>query len=416
MNDRPPILEVATSLVRSLQEHGHVAYFAGGCVRDRLLGIEPAEYDIATDAVPDRLKELFPGSHLVGESFGVVLVRSRGHTFDIATFRSEGTYSDHRHPDEVTFCDAREDSCRRDFTINGIFYDPIECEHIDYHGGRADLEGRLLRSIGVARDRFEEDHLRMLRAVRFASRFGLTIDPATRDAIASNAGELKGVSRERIGNEIRRMATEGDWAAAVQLMSRLGLEEAVLGSVQAGADWIRCRHLQAVGVAAGERHQAGIAAWLLDRARSDGGQSLETGDLDEIGDRLVSSNSDRLRLADIIGVHGILEDSWADLSVSSQKRLAVRHGFESARVLVEAIDSARAQAIRTKVQELAETGLQPEPLLGGHDLIRLGLTPGPHFSRMLDQVYDAQLEGRIGKRGEALELVGRLAAEIDSES
>ncbi len=416
MSGRPPILEVATALVRSLQEHGHVAYFAGGCVRDRLLGIEPAEYDIATDAVPDKLKTLFPGSHLVGESFGVVLVRSRGHTFDIATFRSEGAYSDHRHPDEVTFCDAEEDSRRRDFTINGIFYDPIECTHIDYHGGRADLENRLLRSIGVARDRFEEDHLRMLRAVRFASRFGLAIDPETRDAIASNAGELKGVSRERIGNEIRRMAIEGDWAAAVQSMSELGLEEAVLGSATADADWIRCRHLQAASVAAAERHQASIAAWLLDRSRSGDGESLETAHLDEIGDRLVSSNNDRLRLADIIGIHGILEDSWGDLSVSSQKRLAVRHGFESATVLVEAVDSARAGRIRMRVQELSETGLQPEPLLGGHDLIQLGLKPGPHFSRMLDQVYDAQLEGRIGQRGEALELAGRLADEIDSES
>lgn len=408
MTSPRPIRDVAVDLVRRLQDAGHVAYFAGGCVRDQLLGFVPLEYDIATDAIPEQLKSLFPGSHLVGESFGVVLVRSGGHTLDIATFRAEGAYSDHRHPDSVSFCDAREDSGRRDFTINGIFYDPVSDTHIDYHEGQADLKRGVLRSIGVPGDRFNEDHLRMLRAVRFAARFGLDIDPDTAAAIREHAGELGGVSRERVGIEIRRMAVEGDWASAVVLMAELGLETSVLGCAAEVEAWPRSTHLETHCPREPGRHQAAIAAWLLDRNGSHA--SLDASQLDDVGDRLVSSNQDRTLLRDIIEVHALLQAEWEGAAVAFQKRLAVREGFFWAVCLLAATCPEDAARIDHRVEELARTELQPKPLLGGDDLIAAGRVPGPGFSRVLDAVYDAQLEGRICTIDEALDLARSIGA------
>lgn len=402
MSDPRPIRDTAVDLVHRLQKAGHVAYFVGGCVRDQLLGYEPAEYDIATDAVPERLKDLFPGSHLVGESFGVVLVHSGGHTFEIATFRSEGGYADHRHPDEVTFCDAAGDVRRRDFTINGIFHDPVTGEDLDPYDGRGDLQRGVLRAIGEPGDRFNEDHLRMLRAIRFAARFGFAIDPDTAAAIGKHAGELQGVSRERVGVEIRRMAAEGDWARAVKLMAELGLEASVLGRASATEQWPRCEHLEQHCPRELQRHQAAIAAWLLDRIGT--GTGPDASMLEDVGDRLVSSNQDRARLRNIIEVHGRLQDSWEGGTVAIQKRLAVRDGFSWAVCLLAATCPDDAARITGRVDELARTGLQPTPLVGGDDLIAAGMVPGPGFSRMLDAIYDAQLEGRITTAQEAVDL------------
>ena len=178
---------LATDIVRRLREAGFDAYFAGGCVRDRLMGHEPGDYDVATGARPDEVKQLFPGAHLVGEAFGVVLVRRDGHTVEVATFRIDGEYSDQRRPDSVVFTDARQDAFRRDFTVNGLFEDPLSGEIIDYVGGQADLKAKKIRAIGDPHARFAEDHLRMLRGIRFAARFNYEIDGETSEAIRSHA-------------------------------------------------------------------------------------------------------------------------------------------------------------------------------------------------------------------------------------
>lgn len=412
MSAARPIRDVATELVRSLQRAGHEAFFVGGCVRDQLLGLEPAEYDIATDADPDRIQELFPGSHMVGASFGVVLVRRHGHTIEVATFRSEGTYSDHRRPDTVMFCDRSGDVRRRDFTINGIFHDPVAGTDYDQFDGRADLERGVLRAIGDPVERFEEDHLRMLRAVRFAARFGFEIEPDTAEAIRRQSGDLAGVSRERVGGEIRRMASEGDWRAAVELMRSLRLEPAVLGGASSSGGWMHCEHLEANAARDLDRHPAALVAWLLDRGDI-GPEDVDTVRLDEVGDRLVSSNQERNAVRAI--VDGLVRArGWSGMTVAAKKRLASGPHFSWATLLLEATDPGLASGIRTDVEELAASGLQPTPLIGGDSLIRAGMRPGPRFAELLDAIYDAQLEGRISTPEEALELAHAMTRGSDS--
>src|SRR5688572_13668746 len=207
-SDQPPEIhstrQDALAVVQRLRGAGHVAYFAGGCVRDLLLGLEPKDYDVATDAPPDRVRELFKRTQAVGQAFGVILVRVGRSQVEVATFRTDGTYLDGRRPSEVRFTTAEEDARRRDFTINGLFLDPMENDRIiDYVGGQEDLAARRLRAIGDPAARFGEDHLRLLRAVRFAARFSLEIAPATAMAIESKASSLKGISPERIAEELR---------------------------------------------------------------------------------------------------------------------------------------------------------------------------------------------------------------------
>src|ERR1700722_18412178 len=195
----------AVTVLRRLRGAGHVAYFAGGCVRDELLGLSPKDYDIATDAPPSRVRELFTSTQAVGAAFGVILVRHGPSVIEVATFRTDLEYHDGRHPDGVKFATAQEDAQRRDFTIKGLFLDPIENRVIDYVGGQADLTAKVLRAIGNPDQRFAEDHLRLLRAVRFASRFALQIEPTTAAAIAAHAHQLPGISPERLADEVRRM-------------------------------------------------------------------------------------------------------------------------------------------------------------------------------------------------------------------
>src|SRR5689334_8290213 len=195
----------AEKIVRKLRERGHVAYFAGGCVRDQIMGREPSDFDVATDAPPGEVTKLFRRAKLVGQAFGVVRVGVDRAWIEVATFRREWGYADHRHPDHVQYTDAEHDARRRDFTINGLFYDPIDHRVIDFVEGQADIDRKVLRAIGEPRHRFEEDYLRMLRAVRFAARLGFTLDGPTADAIREFAPKLRGISRERIGQEVQLM-------------------------------------------------------------------------------------------------------------------------------------------------------------------------------------------------------------------
>jgi tRNA nucleotidyltransferase/poly(A) polymerase len=400
--------EAALAVLLALRRAGHEAYFAGGCVRDRLLKIPPTDYDIATSARPEDVRAVFRSAHSVGESFGVMLVRKKGFIIQVATFRTDGAYSDSRHPDAVTYSDAEHDAQRRDFTINGLFEDPLADRIIDFVGGQSDLQNRVVRAIGDPRARLFEDRLRMLRAVRFAARFGFTIEAETAEAIRQGATELAGVSRERIGLEVRRMLSDPNRTVAAWEIQYLGLDHAVLQEPNCLAAPSRLSQLPDEA-----DFSTALAAWLLDRHEATGG------DLRAIarrwGKALMLSNDDMAGFHGSMEVYQTLRHRWSSLGVAAQKRLASSPGFEQGLLLLQATDRQAFIDIRRRVIALAETGLSPAPLLDGTDLIAAGLQPGPAFKRVLDSVYDAQLEGAIQHRDEAMTLARRLIDAMQSE-
>jgi len=418
-NTADRLREAATSIVRTLRDAGHEAYFAGGCVRDRLLGITPNEYDVATSARPDALEHLFKRVHFVGESFGVALVRVMGFTIEVATFRTDGVYSDGRHPDSVQFSDAEHDAQRRDFTINGLFEDPIDEKVIDYVGGRDDLEARVVRAIGDPHQRLHEDRLRMLRAVRFAARFGFSIESETAEAIRLGDGHLKGVSRERIGQEVRKMLSGVNRGVAAWEMQYLGLDTEVLQEPNMTVAPTRVGRLPD-----DTQFPTPLSAWLLDRHASaeDDGRAVQLERQLQIAERwgqaLVASNAELAALRRTLEIHWSLTHHWEGLGVARQKRLAARDEFNQALLLVQAVDRQAFVDIRRRVAALAETELAPEPLVTGDDLIEAGFEPGPQFRKLLDQVYDAQLEGALSSRDQAMELARAIAraGETDEQS
>lgn len=402
-SDKPPgvnrvdLRTAAMRVVRSLTEAGNIAYFAGGCVRDRLMGLEPTDYDIATDARPDAVGKLFRKSQHVGESFGVMLVSSMGHQIQVAAFRTEGVYSDGRHPDTVAYSDARHDAQRRDFTINGLFENPLTGELIDFVGGQADLKAKLIRAIGDPHARLREDRLRMLRAVRFSARFGFAIDAATSEAIRADANDLRGVSPERIGQELKQMLSDRNRAVAAMELQALGLDQAVLHEPHQAAALNRLGRLPA-DVA----YPAALAAWLLDRHED--ADADVTARARRWSAALLLSNADQTAMSRCLDVYETLRGAWPQLSVAKQKRLAAGGEFDEALLLLQATDRQAFVRIRREVSVLADSDLAPPALIGGHDLIALGLPRGPLFKRVLDAVYDAQLEGTVREKAAALAL------------
>jgi poly(A) polymerase len=394
--------EAATSIVRELTNAGYEAYFAGGCVRDRLMGHEPEDYDIATSARPEQVKGVFPRAQAVGEAFGVMLVRRGGFTIEVATFRTDGRYSDYRRPDEVEFTDAEHDAMRRDFTINGLFEDPLNDRIIDYVGGQHDLEAHMIRAIGDPEARLHEDRLRMLRAVRFAARFAFAIDTATADAIRTGAGELEGVSRERIGIEVRKMLTDDNRAVAAWEMQYLGLDRIVLREENCMNAPTRLGRL-----VENTRYWTALAAWMLDRnehVASDIAPSVQ-----RWTEALMLSNAERDGLKRAIEVYAVLCDGWDRLGVAEQKRMAAASSFLDGLALLQTTDRTTFIEIKRRVVELSKSELAPTPLLTGEDLIEMGMTPGPSFRVILDAVYDAQLEGTIRTRKAAIDLATAIA-------
>lgn len=393
--------EAALKVASELHTAGFTAYFAGGCVRDRLLGHEPEEYDIATDARPEQVEKIFNKVQKVGESFGVMLVRLKGHTVEVATFRTEGVYSDGRHPDEVAFTDAEHDAQRRDFTINGLFENPQDGEVIDHVGGAADLERGVIRAIGDPHARLREDRLRMLRAVRFAARFEFEIDAPTAEAIRTGAGALEGVSRERIGQEIKRMLKDPHRTRAAGLVQTLGLDAVVLEEEHRECDLPRLDALPKKIA-----YATALAAWILDRHPD------EPEYWPRLADRwcgaLMLSNAEHQALKAGLEAYRTLMNEWERLGVAAQKRLAASKHYKAGQALVKASDRPRWKQIRSRVASLAETGLAPEPLIDGNALIAAGMAPGPIFGRLLEAVYDAQLEGTVGTRDEALRMARAL--------
>jgi poly(A) polymerase len=438
----------AIGIARTLREHGYSAYLVGGCVRDLLLNREPADYDIATSATPQGVIGVFPQTYAVGAQFGVVLVPVRRDTSDgerdsyaieVATFRSDGAYSDGRHPDQVQFSnEARMDVQRRDFTINGLLLDPDTREVLDYVGGRQDLERGIVRTIGEAHQRFAEDKLRMLRAVRFAARFEYTIHEQTLAAIRELAPQIHQVSRERVRDEILKMLTEGHARRAFELLDQTNLLEQVLPEIKKmqgvqqppqyhpeGDVWIHTLMLLE-GLPAGCPKTLALGALLHDvgkpptfreapdRIRFDGHAEIGTKMAEDICHRFRLSNDDTDHVLSLVANHMRFGDVQR-MKDSTLKRFFRLPKFEEHLELhrLDCQSSHRDLSLydfaREKFHALPAEQIRPTPLITGTDLIAAGYQPGPQFRELLTAVEDAQLDGTIGNKEEALGLVKSMA-------
>lgn len=421
IRNKPPCSrDDATAVLRRLREAGHVAYFAGGCVRDLLLGLTPKDYDVATDASPKRVRQLFSNTQAVGAAFGVILVRHGRSVVEVATFRSEGEYHDGRRPSQVHFTTAEEDAQRRDFTINGLFLDPLENDRvIDYVGGVEDLKARRLRAIGDPNQRFAEDHLRLMRAVRFAARFGLAIEPATAAAILKDAPSLKRISPERIGDELRLMLTPATRNVAWRWLWQFRLVEVIFRFVPIATDLALNEERSIfLATAPGQTIPFGLALatgtlcvrWQGMKAEEDLRPLLARAEAQRMvramrqALKISNDESDQMQGA-IEGLGPLLGD--APPTVARMKRFLAGATANESRRLMEAIQRVglhqdRIDWLRQQLSELDKGEVAPLPLITGDDLTAAGLTPGPVFKGILESVYDAQLEGRVGTREEAM--------------
>jgi tRNA nucleotidyltransferase/poly(A) polymerase len=400
----------ALEIAQKLRAAGYEALWAGGCVRDVLLGLTPKDYDVATNATPDQIRDLFGRRRKlpICASFGVNTVRGprEAGQIEVATFRTDAAYSDGRHPDSVTFTDAEHDAQRRDFTINGLFFDPVAEQVVDYVGGQQDLNAHILRAIGNPRLRLSEDRLRMLRAVRFAATFNFEIDADTLAAIQEMAPQINSVSAERIGAEIRRMLIDPNRARALSLLLETKLLTQVLPEV---AD------LTAVAL----DETSHILASLKDPSISlalAAALSFVVATADSpipaaIGRRLRYANKEIERTAWLLAKVPLIARAprldWPKL-----QRILTHDGIAELLALQEAIAGTSDPVLAFCRERLAwpVEQLNPRPLLDGSTLIHHGLTPGPHFSDLLERVRDAQLNGEISSQEEALALVDRLRA------
>ncbi|MGD1916648.1 MAG: CCA tRNA nucleotidyltransferase, partial [Phycisphaerales bacterium] len=395
--EHPAPRQAALAVVTHLRAQGHEAYFAGGCVRDELLGLDPGDYDVATDATPDRLASLFHGSRLVGAKFGVVQVRKLGIWTEVATFRTDGSYSDRRRPDGVTFSDSQSDAERRDFTINALFLDPLADREdwtprpdaapiagrvIDLVGGLTDLQRGVLRAVGDAHQRLAEDQLRALRAVRFAARLGFEIDPTTAHAITEHAGELEGISRERIGGELRRMLSHESRARAAAIMEMLGLDGPVLEERARGAGQ---HHPRLAALERTAETATALAAWSAERGHGGTEEDIAHA-ARRLRAALCLSNEEQTMLSAILSRRLDVIERFAHMGKAGQKRLASARGFTDALTLVRAERGEIAAQVDARVAELAAEhgGQAPAPWVPGEVLIGLGWMPGPEFERVLE--------------------------------
>jgi len=425
----------AVRIVAVLKEHGYEAYFAGGCVRDMIMGRTPDDYDIATSARPEEVAGLFPKTVFVGEQFGVVRVVEDSHHFEVATFRTERGYTDGRHPDVVEFSDARGDVHRRDFTINAILYDPIDGTKLDYVGGEKDIAARLVRAVGDPKQRFGDDYLRMLRAVRFAARFGFSIESATLEAIRGVAHRIQKVSNERIGIELLKIFGGPNPGTGLRLLSDTGLLRHVLPEVEdmKGVEQPENYHpegdvyrhtLLCMEHMKQPRSPEFALAVLLhdvgkpptftrdDRIRFPSHEKIGAEIAGRIARRLRLSNEQTNYIKRLVKSH-MKFMAVREMKESTLKRFLRDPDFEDILEL-HRLDCAASNGVfdaweycRQKQEELAAEEIAPPPLFTGHDLIDLGYQPGPAFKRILTRLEDAQLEGEISTKEEAEKLVLR---------
>lgn len=423
----------ACAVVERLRAEGHVALLAGGSVRDLLLGVEPLDFDVATDASADDVQRLFERTVPVGAKFGVVLVVIDGQPIEVATFRSDVAYLDGRHPIAVRSASPREDAQRRDFTINGMFLDPQSGEVFDYVGGRADLEAKIIRAIGDPEERFAEDHLRMLRAVRLAARLGYTIEPATFAAIRRHAGQIQGISRERIGDEVIRILTEGDARRGFELLDATGLLEQILPEISAmkGVEQSPDFHPEGdvfvhtmllLEQLDRPNESLALGALLHDVAkplcaRRDGERITFYGHPEqgetmaiEICQRLRRSREVWERTAYLVRNHLRLVNA-PRMRRSTLRRFLAEDGIEELLALarLDALASHKDlscyEFCRDRLAEFEKEGRKPEPLIRGRDLLELGYPQGPLYAEILREAETRQLEGELATREEALEWV-----------
>lgn len=426
--------QLARQITARLRAAGYSAYLAGGCVRDRLLGQEPKDFDVATDAPAARVQQLFERTVPVGVQFGVVLVMLEGQAFEVATFRADAVYLDGRRPASVRFSSAGEDAARRDFTINGMFLDPATDQIIDFVGGQEDLRAGVIRAIGDPAARIYEDRLRMLRAVRLAARLGFTIAPATFDAIRAAAPHLTDIAWERIGEEIVRILRQGNARRGFELLDATGLlpvvlpEVAALKGVSQSPDYhpegdVFAHTLLLLAEFERPSETLALAALLHDigkpRCAQSGDKRITFYGHCEVGAEMALATCQRLRRSREVWErvawlvrHHLRILHAREMRLSTLKRLLAQEGIE------ELLELARLDALasnqdlrcydfcRAKQRELAAE-IKPPPLIRGRDLLDLGFEPGPRFREILDAVEEAQLEGRLATHAEACDWVRR---------
>ena len=395
----------AADVVRRLQRAGHVALLAGGCVRDLQLGIRPSDFDVATDAEPDVVRTLFGkrSTLAVGEAFGVVIVLGPKNAtprpqVEVATFRREGEYTDGRRPDRVEFCTAAEDAARRDFTMNGLFLDPVSGELLDYVGGRADLTAGVVRAIGDPAERIAEDKLRMLRAVRFATRFGFRLSGETADAVRTNAPSLCVVSRERVAAELTKMLLHASRAEAIRQLVDLDLWPQVFPGVPEPS----VESLATLGRLKNPQYATGVAA-LCD--------TLDAESVAALMRSLKASNADRDLAVGLVRDRGAVRD-WAAMSRAERIRLATKShaaelfALEASRALASGDDPTPAEAASAFLRDSPDKELRPQPLVTGEHLIAAGVRPSPRFKELLFDAMTAQLDGEVATTEQSLRRLG----------
>jgi poly(A) polymerase len=427
-----PHTDAAYAVCAQLRESGYRALLAGGCVRDMLLGVAPKDYDIATNAKPDEVAAIFDEVIPVGREFGVQIVVIEQTHFEVATFRVDGPYADGRHPSYVEFSSEKEDAKRRDFTINALFFDPETRKVLDYVDGQSDLKANVIRAVGDPSKRFEEDYLRMLRAVRFAARLGYAIDASTRKAITEHAPNVLKTSPERIRDELTKMLTEGPGGLAFRLLDETGLLQQVLPeiAVMKGVEQPPEFHPEgdvfthtmlcldkliapSPTVALGTLlHDVGKPPTITyeDRIRFNQHEKVGAQMARKICKRLHCSNATTDRVEWLVAQHMRLAVA-PDMRESKRKRFVREEGFDELTTLCRADCQASHgdESIINWVEDyranLAPEAIAPPPLITGRDLIDMGYAPGSIFKEILTAVEDAQLEGRVSTKYDAREIV-----------
>lgn len=427
--------EAALSIVRVLREKGHEAYFVGGCVRDRLLGKRPSDYDIASDAGPERVRQYFDKTIPVGEAFGVMIVRAGGESFEVSTFRTESDYKDGRRPAHVAFSDAKSDAARRDFTVNGLFYDPLTRKTLDWVGGVKDIRAKVIRTIGDAGLRFKEDKLRILRAVRFATNLGFRIEKRTFDAVRKMSSQIAVVSAERIRDELIKIFTGPRPAQGLDWLDKTGLLKVLLPEIEALKGVRQPKEFHPEGdvykhtrIMLGKLKNAPLVlafGCLLhdigkprtfrrakDRIRFDGHDRVGAGMADALLERLRFSNAERQQIVACVDGHMRFKDV-PHMKESTLRRMFQRGTF-STELEQHRLDCLSSHGdltiwrmVRRRLKKLSAEEIKPAPLLMGRDLMALGFTPGPDFGKILRAAEEKQLEGELKTKEQAIEWAKR---------
>jgi poly(A) polymerase len=388
--------EAAIKIIKRLQQNGFQSLLAGGCVRDMLLGRRAKDYDVATNARPEDVIRLFRRTLKVGAKFGVVIVLTDTQQVEVATFRTEADYTDGRHPAMVKFATAAEDASRRDFTINGMFYDPLKKKVLDYVDGQADLKRKIVRTIGNPEERFAEDYLRTLRAIRFSTQLGFEIEPATWRAVCSNAKNINKISGERIAIELEGTLVSPNRSTGAAMLIESGLAEAIFpGFVEDQAEF---------AVAVLKHLQKKVNFPLAMAALFAGCQSEFALKRCEV---LKLSRTQTRHIKYLLANRGkLLNDK---MSLAELKKTLAEPYFEDLFELQRAIQKAGGSKnnmtplknLRKRIKALGDVELKPQPLLSGYDLMRLGAVPGPALGQLAQEMYIAQLEGKLQTRQEA---------------